>query len=163
MTDPDAQPGDTVALRPTEPGDLHELYRFQLEQRGNEMAVVSPRTRDDFAAHWDRVLGDREVVARTVVADGRIVGSISVYADEGRPSVGFWIGEEFWGRGLATAALRLLLREVDRRPLHARVANTNAGSLRVLQKCGFEVTGTAFVEATPRFPACHETYLRLDA
>ncbi|MET0578289.1 MAG: GNAT family N-acetyltransferase, partial [Ilumatobacteraceae bacterium] len=46
---------------------------------------------------------------------------------------------EYWGRGIATAALTAFLGEVTERPLHADVLKTNVGSLRVLQKCGFRL------------------------
>ena len=56
--------------------------------------------------------------------------------------VGYWIGKEHWGRGIASAALRLYL-DVDRhRPLLATVAEHNAGSRRVLEKAGFELVAT---------------------
>jgi RimJ/RimL family protein N-acetyltransferase len=51
--------------------------------------------------------------------------------------VSYWIGREFWGRGVATAALAALVAEVKERPLHALVAEHNVGSIRVLEKCGF--------------------------
>ncbi len=44
---------------------------------------------------------------------------------------------QFWGRGLATAALAELVEELDQRPLYAWVATSNVGSIRVLEKCGF--------------------------
>jgi RimJ/RimL family protein N-acetyltransferase len=51
--------------------------------------------------------------------------------------VGYWIGREFWGRGLATQALAELAGLVDARPLHAHVVKHNVASIRVLEKCGF--------------------------
>ena len=51
--------------------------------------------------------------------------------------MGYWIGREYWGRGVATAALRSLLEVIPERPLHPLVAAGNAGSIRVLEKCGF--------------------------
>src|SRR5690606_23382047 len=52
--------------------------------------------------------------------------------------VGYWIGRAYWGRGVATAALTELVATHERtRPLHAYVARDNAGSVRVLEKCGF--------------------------
>jgi RimJ/RimL family protein N-acetyltransferase len=51
--------------------------------------------------------------------------------------MGYWIGREFWGRGVATTAVRLYLTEVTERPIHAFVALHNVGSQRVLEKNGF--------------------------
>ena len=46
-----------------------------------------------------------------------------------------------------TEALTSFLGEVDTRPLHAHVAAHNVGSIRVLEKCGFERTSTTPTEA----------------
>ncbi len=70
-----------------------------------------------------------------------MVGSVSVYGEAGEREVTYWIDRAYWGKGIATAALRALLTEVTERPLYARVAADNAGSLRVLRTCGFVVTG----------------------
>ena len=59
----------------------------------------------------------------------------------GQRDVTYWIGREHWGAGLATQALQLFLGEDSTRPIHARVATDNAGSIRVLEKCGFRMTG----------------------
>jgi Acetyltransferase (GNAT) domain len=59
------------------------------------------------------------------------------WEQDGRLLVGYWVGREFWGRGLATAALAELVAEIPERPLHAWVASSNVGSIRVLEKCGF--------------------------
>ena len=48
------------------------------------------------------------------------------------------------------------------RPLHARAASDNAGSLRVLRKAGFQVVGTEVAWANARGAEIEETLLRLD-
>jgi RimJ/RimL family protein N-acetyltransferase len=53
--------------------------------------------------------------------------------------VGYWIGRQFWRRGIASAAVAELLGQVKIRPLYAHVANHNICSKRILEKCGFEL------------------------
>jgi RimJ/RimL family protein N-acetyltransferase len=55
--------------------------------------------------------------------------------------VGYWIGRDFWGKGIATQALSLFLTEKKTRPLYAHVVKENIGSRRVLEKCGFSLSG----------------------
>ena len=101
------------------------------------MASVASRNRDDFIAHWRKIRADPTVVVRTVELDGAVAGNVVCWpSPEGR-LVGYWIGRDYWGRGIATAALQALLEAVPERPLHALVAAGNAGSIRVLEKCGF--------------------------
>ncbi len=63
------------------------------------------------------------------------------WEQSGEREVGYWIGKEYWGKGSATKALAEFLSYVKIRPLYAHVAKHNAASLRVLQKCGFTVSG----------------------
>jgi RimJ/RimL family protein N-acetyltransferase len=120
------------------------LFEQQLDPEAIHMAaftVEDPHDRDAFERRWQRILGDPEVIARTIVADGEVAGSIGAWRDPELPGreVTYWLGREFWGRGIATLALRAFLREVIERPLYGRCAKDNVGSLRVLEKCGFEV------------------------
>ncbi len=77
--------------------------------------------------------------------------------------VTYWLGREFWGRGLATQALKRLLQLVATRPILARSAQDNPGSIRVLQKCGFKIVGEDQGFAQGRGEVTAEFILRLDA
>lgn len=125
------------------------------------MAVVNPRDAGAFEAHWAKILGDRSVVARAILLDGVLVGQISCFKLEGREHVGYWIARDHWGKGIATRALALLLEEVAVRPLHACAARSNVASIRVLERCGFEITGHRVSPADDRFPECEEAVLLL--
>ena len=101
------------------------------------MADFPARDREAFDAHWERVLGDPALTSKTIVFEGQVAGNIGSWEHDGRRLVGYWLGREFWGKGLATKALAELVDELDRRPIYAYVAKTNVGSIRVLEKCGF--------------------------
>jgi len=59
----------------------------------------------------------------------------------GEREVSYWVGREYWGRGVAKAALRSSLTGVVERPLFARAARDNSGSSRVLERGRFVMTG----------------------
>jgi RimJ/RimL family protein N-acetyltransferase len=130
-----------VELRPVEAADLPVLFEHQADPAATEMAAFPTREREAFMAHWEKILADETVIARAVVADGRLAGNVLSFEHDGEREVGYWIGREFWGGGIATAALAAFLRVETRRPLYAGVAEHNRGSLRVLEKCGFEPVG----------------------
>jgi RimJ/RimL family protein N-acetyltransferase len=94
-----------------------------------------------FGAHWDKVRSDPAVIVRTVLADGEVAGHAAVFGPPGEREVTYWVDRAYWGRGGATAALAALPGLERARPLHAHAAADNAGSVRVLQKCGFAVAG----------------------
>jgi RimJ/RimL family protein N-acetyltransferase len=124
-------------LRPLEDDDLDVFYAHQADPKAAEMAAFASRDRAAFDAHWARIRRDPETVLRTIVGEGGVLGGLTSWRDGGRRLVGYWIGREHWGRGVATRALEQFLREVTERPLHAYVATHNAASARVLEKCGF--------------------------
>ena len=126
-----------VTLRPVTAEDLPILFAHQADEVAARMASFPSRDRDAFFAHWARILEHPTGVVRSVLADGEVVGNVVSWDADGVRLVGYWIGREHWGRGIATAGLAAFL-EVERvRPLHARVAVDNVGSIRVLEKCGF--------------------------
>ena len=123
-----------------------------------------PSDREAFNAHWNRILSDQTVIIKTILVDGRVAGSVLSYEDEGKPEVSYWIGKEYWGRGIATRALAEFLIGCNKvRPMYARAAKDNLGSLRVLDKCGFTVTGEAKGFANARGAEIEELVLTLTA
>ncbi|SEG82420.1 Protein N-acetyltransferase, RimJ/RimL family [Actinacidiphila yanglinensis] len=156
-----------VALRAVEDGDLPVFFAHMTDPQGVLMAAFTaedPSDRGRFEAHWARIRKDPAVVTRTVVGPGgEILGHAGAFGPPDEREVTYWIGREYWGRGCATAALRALLAEVPERPLHARAAADNAASIRVLEKCGFAVTGGARGFAHARGEEIDEVLLRLAA
>jgi RimJ/RimL family protein N-acetyltransferase len=152
---------DRVRLRPVEAGDLPRMYDLQLDPDSNRMAVTIPRTREAVDSHWAKTLDDPKNTTRAILYDGAFVGTISCFPMDGQDHVGYWIDRRFWGKGIASRALRLLLEEVAKRPLTATAATSNEASLRVLQKCGFVVESVRHSPATDRYPACEEAVLVL--
>lgn len=146
MLSPDMhRPGqDELTLRAVVATDVAIFFEQQRDPEANHRAAFTaedPSDRKAFETKWARILDDPTSITRTIVVGGEVVGNVMCFVQFGQPSVGYWIGREFWGRGLATRALAALLAEVETRPLHARVAKDNAASLRVLEKCGFAICG----------------------
>lgn len=129
-------------LRDVREDDLEVFFQQQREPEGVAMALFPAREREAFDAHWRRILATDSLVARTIEADGEVAGNVGSWEQDGRQLVGYWLGREFWGRGLATAALAEFVQELEVRPLHAWVASSNLGSIRVLEKCGFVQVGS---------------------
>ena len=134
----------SVTLREVRDGDLPVFFAFMSDPEATRTAAFTsedPTDRAAFNAHWARIRASDTVLMRTVLADDVVVGNVGVYGSPAEREVTYWIDRHHWGRGLATAALRTLLEAVPERPLYARAAADNTGSVRVLQKCGFTVTG----------------------
>jgi RimJ/RimL family protein N-acetyltransferase len=154
-----------VALRPLEDSDLDALFELMRDPESVRMAAFTaadPDDREAFDAHRARIAASPDVTERAITAEGVFVGTIACFVTDGETEVTYWIDRAHWGRGIAGRALRLLLALVPVRPLFARVVSDNAGSLRVLQRAGFVITGTEVSFANARNAEIEETVLRLD-
>ncbi|MGW0863606.1 MULTISPECIES: GNAT family N-acetyltransferase [Streptomyces] len=153
-----------VELRTVHDSDLPVFFRQMNDPEALHMAAFTPKDPADraaFDAHWARIRSSSAVI-RTVLADGDVVGSTAVYGEPGEREVTYWVDRAYWGKGIATEALRALVTEVDERPLYARAASDNVGSLRVLEKCGFRVVASARGYAQARDAEIDETVLILE-
>jgi RimJ/RimL family protein N-acetyltransferase len=137
-------------LREVDESDLWVFFEQQRDPEAVEMAAFPSREREPFFEHWHRTMADDACIQRTIVSDGKVVGNMLSWERDGKRLVGYWLGREFWGRGLATRALAEFVEELSVRPLYAEVATTNVGSIRVLEKCGFTRVGTE-IEQTEDF------------
>ena len=149
-----ADPVRTVTLRAVEPGDVECFYEFQLDPEACRMADFRSRDREASLAQWGRILADESVHPRTVLVDGAVAGHIvSFVEDEGKREVGYWLGRDYWGKGIATRALAEFLQIEPERPLYAHAARANVASRRVLEKNGFRLIGQDDKELALRLDA----------
>lgn len=157
---------EPLELREVIPADLEVFFAHMQEPEAVYMAAFTPKNpadRDTFDAHWARILADPQIFIRTILVGGKVAGSVLSFMMEGEREVSYWIGKAYWGRGIATRALQAYLELVPTRPLYARAAHDNLGSLRVLEKCGFQRVGTDRYFANARGREIEEVILRLDA
>src|SRR5512141_3038959 len=129
-----------ILLRPVLETDLKILFEQQLEPEAVAMSAYPSKDKGEFMRHWEGILKNKAIVARTIIYKEKIAGHIICWK-EGKyeQQVGYWVGKQFWGRGIATSALQEFLVEVKVRPLYAHVANHNLASQKVLQKNGFTI------------------------
>jgi RimJ/RimL family protein N-acetyltransferase len=133
MRDPSAP-----MLRDVIEADLPVFFEQQCDPIATRMAAFVSREREAFMVHWhDMVLRNPTNTTKTVVVDGRVAGHVVSWEHGRKRLVGYWIGREHWGKGIATRALAEFLAREATRPLHAWVAVDNVASIRVLEKCGF--------------------------
>lgn len=130
-----------ILLRLVTESDLPTLYEQQLDPEATAMAAFPSRDEEAFYAHSKKIMADEAVIFRAIIYDGQVAGSIGSWEMEGKREVGYWIGREFWGKGIATQALTQYLEVEKARPLFAYVVKHNVGSKRVLEKNGFKVIG----------------------
>src|ERR1700759_113818 len=121
-----------VSLRPLEDRDLDTIYRQVTDPESIRMAAFTAANqtdRDAFLERTARLRADTSVSHRVIDVDGAVAGTIGLFRIDGEPEVTYWVGRAHWAKGVASAALQILLAETDERPIYARAASDNAGSL----------------------------------
>jgi len=152
-------------LRPVIDSDLPVFFEQERDEEARRMAAFvpeDPNDREAFDAQWQRMRASDAILVRTIVVDSAVAGHIASFDRDGDREVTYWLGREFWGRGIATDALRALLDEDTVRPLYGRVVKDSIGSRRVLEKCGFAICGEDKGFADGRGAEVEEFVLRLD-
>jgi RimJ/RimL family protein N-acetyltransferase len=152
-------------LRDVASDDLAIFFEHQKDQEANTMAAFTAKNPDDqeaFMAHWQKILADDTVIIQTITYNKEIAGSVLSYEEEGKPEVSYWIGRAYWGKGIASWALKEFLAHHNQtRPIYARVAKDNLGSRRVLEKCGFTIISESKGFANARGKEIDELLLEL--
>jgi RimJ/RimL family protein N-acetyltransferase len=151
-----------IRLRDVTSGDIAVFYEHQRDPASSEVAGLYPRDEEAFTAHWERLLQDPSGRKKTIEIDGEVAGQVLSFDSGGQREVGYWLGREYWGKGIATIALSAFLREELTRPLFAHAAKHNVGSIRVLEKCGFQRVREQMGDANGRGPYGAEVVYSLE-
>lgn len=134
-----------IKLRPTVVEDLETLFQFQLDDEANYLAAFTSKdsmNKEAYISKFTKLLTDPTINNQTIIAGTVIVGSIAKFIMEDDVEITYWIDKNFWGKGIATTALKDFLIIETTRPIFGRVAFDNLGSQKVLEKCGFIKIGT---------------------
>ena len=127
-----------ISLREVTDADVDIFYDYQRDPIAVEMAAFPAREKEAHLRHWARIQADETTTNRTILSGDKVAGNIGSWVQDDKRLIGYWIGREYWGKGVATSALSQFVDLLGERPLFAHVARHNLGSIRVLEKCGFK-------------------------
>jgi RimJ/RimL family protein N-acetyltransferase len=153
-----------IKLRQITKDDLPAFFNMQQDKDANHMAAFTARDstdREAFDLHWSKIMADDTVVKSSIIFEGKLVGCVLSWQQSGKREICYWIEKEQWGKGIATTALREFLSDMTERPLYAYAARDNVGSIRVLEKCGFVITGYQNTFASARRKEIEEAVMEL--
>lgn len=148
-----------IKLREYQKSDLDVLVKLLNNAKMSQYMkqIPFPYTRAD--GEWWLETGQHMdgTVTRAIISitetennNGEFVGAIGMIPvgkgwKEHQAEIGYWIGEPYWGKGLATKAVKQFceycFQELGYKKLFGGVLSPNKGSMRVLERCGFQLEG----------------------
>ncbi|MFG0245163.1 MAG: GNAT family N-acetyltransferase [Phycisphaerales bacterium JB052] len=134
-----------INIRPVETRDIALFYDHLQHPPAQQMAAFiheDPADRAAHDAHWAKLLASDSILKRSIelVQTNTVpvlVGHIISFDMDGDREITYWVDHHYWGKGIATEALRQFLHIEQVRPLFGRAALDNAGSIRVMERNGF--------------------------
>jgi RimJ/RimL family protein N-acetyltransferase len=141
-----------IALRPLRKGDAAQLASLANNKKIADClrdVFPYPYSEGDALSFITLCLEEDPQMNFGITVDSKLAGVIGLILQPDiyriSAEAGYWLGEDFWGRGVATAALKLLIAyafdTLKLAKLFSGVFSTNRASVRVLEKCGFEQEG----------------------
>lgn len=139
-------------IRSYDDDDVEALLKYaDNEAIARQLLDHFPHPYTEAAAHdWLRAAQEQDPeISFAIATSDELIGGIGLLLREDvfrrTAEVGYWLGQPFWGRGIATRALekftRWAFREFDFARIQARVYDSNPASRRVLEKAGFTLEG----------------------
>ncbi len=140
---------DRLILRDPEEQDLPAITELVGDLAVSRMLtrVPHPYTLEDARAWYGQINkpGSEDWQIFAIILDERAVGMVGFRRKAGEPSIGYWLGKPYWGRGIMSeasmAAICWFFDNHDEDVLHSGAFADNTGSLRIQEKLGFEIVG----------------------
>ena len=139
-----------IKLRKWNEADLDNLVKYANNQNVAKWLTNGfphPYTYEAGKAYLSMIANDNPTKVFAIEVNGEAVGSIGIFPQtdihEKNAEMGYWLAEEYWGKGIMTQAIREIVEygfstfEIVR--IFARPFSTNLKSQRVLEKAGFEL------------------------
>lgn len=143
---------ESVTIRPFKKTDEAKLAGYLNNKKIWDQLrdyLPHPYSTKDARDHIERSMNDDPTQNFAIDYNNELVGSISLVLQEDvyrhSTETGFWIAEPFWGKGIATAAIKHIIdygfNELGIVRIYASVMENNVGSMKALVKAGFQPEG----------------------
>lgn len=143
---------ESISTRPFRKTDEDELAKYLNNKKIWDQLrdyLPHPYSTKDARDHIERSINDNPTQNFAIDYKNELVGSISLVLQEDvyrhSAETGFWIAEPFWGKGIATAAIKHIIdygfNQLGIVRIYASVMQNNIASMKALVKAGFQPEG----------------------
>lgn len=143
---------DTVRIRPFKKTDEVKLAEYLNNKKIWDQLrdyLPHPYSIKDARDHIERSMNDDPIQNFAIIHGSEFAGTISLKPQEDvyrhSAETGYWIAEPFWGRGIATSAIKCIINygfnQLGMARIYASVMENNSASMKALIKVGFMAEG----------------------
>jgi len=142
----------TITIRPYETTDIDQIMKIADNPNVSRwlQRFPSPYSREDGERWIVHCQNSSPETAQAITLDNCLIGAIGIEIGKDlharSAELGYWLGEQYWGKGYTTEAVKLFVRwafnqfQIER--ISGKCFEANQGSVRVLEKAGFTFEGT---------------------
>ena len=143
---------DKLILRPLEDSDSSALARLANNKNiwdNLRDFIPFPYTKDDAIFFINLTKQEKPQMTFAIEFEDQLCGVVGLVAQQDvyrkTAEIGYWIGEPFWNKGIATSAVGLItdygFDQLGLLRIYTGVFEYNIGSMKVLEKCGYKKDG----------------------
>jgi len=140
---------DKIILRPLTDNDKDELARLANNKKiwdNLRDLMPHPYTTDNAIFFINMTKQEDPQMTFAIEYDRKLCGVIGLTRQQdvykNTAEIGYWIGEPYWNKGIATEAVKLItdygLNQLDLVRIHTGIFEYNISSMKVLEKCGYK-------------------------
>lgn len=150
-----------LSLRPWRESDAPALYRYASDREVGPRAGWPPHQSESESLHIIQTIFNNPTTWAIIDNEtGEAIGAMGygpscecqLPARKDEPTIGYWVARPYWGKGICTEALRLMLTHIRATTSIRSVISghfiDNPASGRVMEKCGFVPTGETVFDPT---------------
>ena len=128
-------------ITPLQESDLEDMYQQICSSRDHliDLGWVAQCSWQRFYQHYQAIIVQKKLAIFTVRVDGQIAGAVEVADKLDHYVVGYWLGINYRGKGIATEAVKSVINQLDSKPIVADTLIENPASSQVLERLGFKL------------------------
>ncbi len=81
-----------ITLRPVLEANLPILFQQQLDPEAVAMSAYPSKDKGEFMRHWEGILKNKNVIARTIIYKEKIAGHVLCWKEKYEQRIGYWVG-----------------------------------------------------------------------
>jgi RimJ/RimL family protein N-acetyltransferase len=132
------------SITPLQESDIADMYQAVKKSQAHleELGWILQASWDRFYQHYRAIVDKKKLSIFAIRVDGNFAGAVEIADQIDHYAIGYWMGVDYRGQGIATEAIKSVLNQFNNKPVFADTLIDNPASFRVLERLGFVLEWT---------------------